>query len=69
MAELGGCVDPFEIDLFERFAACVREHGFAEGHDSLLDARDGAFEEDEVVFDFAVADEAAQTIGMLVILL
>ena len=59
MTELGGCIDPFEVDLLERFAACVREHGFAEGHDSFLDAWDGAFEEDEVVLDFAVADEAA----------
>ena len=62
MTKLGGRIDPFEIDLLKRFAACVREHGFAEGHDSLLDAGDGAFEEDEVVFDFSVADEAAHAV-------
>ena len=59
VTELRRCIYPFEIDLLKRFAACVREHGFAESHDSLLYAGDGAFEEDEVVLDFAVADEAA----------
>ena len=62
MTELGRGIDPFQIDLFQRFPACVHEHGFAEGHNSLLDAGDGTFEEDEVVLDFSVADEAAHTI-------
>ena len=59
VAELGGSVDPFQLDFFQRLARGVRVHGFAEGHDAFLDARDGALEEDEVVFDFAVVDEAA----------
>ena len=61
MTEFRSSVDPFEIDLFQRFPARMREHGFAEGHDSLLDARDRAFEENEVVLDFSVPDEAAHT--------
>ena len=63
MAEFRGRIDPFEIDLLERFPACVDEHRFAEGHDSLFDAWDGAFEEDEVVLYFAIADEAAHSVS------
>lgn len=59
VAELGGSIDPFEVDFLERFPTRVDEHGFAEGHDSLLDAWYGAFEEYEVVLDFSVANEAA----------
>ena len=36
-------------------------HGLAESHDSLLDTRAGALEEDEVVLDLAVADETAES--------
>ena len=64
MTEFRRGVDPFEVDFFQRFPTRMREHGFAEGHDSLLDARDRAFEENEVVLDFSVADEAAHAIAM-----
>ena len=61
MAELGRSVDPFELDLLQRLARSVREHGFPEGHDSLLDTWDGALEQDEVVLDLAVVDEATHS--------
>lgn len=59
MPEFTAGVDPFELDFLEGLAGGVRVHGFAEGHDALLDARNGALEEDEVVCDGAVADETA----------
>ena len=59
VTEFRRSVDPLELDFLQRFATRVREHGFAEGDDAFLDAWDGAFEEEEVVLDFAVADESA----------
>ena len=64
MTKFRGSIDPFELDLFQRFPTRMREHGLAQGHDSLLNAWDRAFEENEVVFDFSVADEAAQTMAI-----
>jgi len=61
VTELGGGIDPLEVDLLEGLAGCVDVHGFAEGDDSLLDTRDGALEEEEVVVDRSVADEATHT--------
>ena len=66
MTELGRGVDPLEVDLLERPTARVREHGLAEGHDPLLDARNGALEQNVVVLDLTVADEATETIELLV---
>ena len=37
----------------------MREHGLSQRHDPLLDAGDGALEDDEVVLDFAVTNETA----------
>lgn len=61
MTELGRGVDPLELDLLEGAAGGVDEHGLAEGHDTLLDTRDGTLEENEVVLDLTVADEATHT--------
>lgn len=61
VTELGRGVDPLEVDLLERTAAGLGEHGLAEGHDSLLDTWDGTLEEEVVVVDGAVADEATET--------
>jgi hypothetical protein len=61
VTELGRGVDPLELDLLERTAGGVDEHGLAEGHDTLLDTRDGTLEENEVVLDLTVADEATHT--------
>lgn len=61
VTKLGRGIDPFEVDLLEGTARGVREHGLAEGHDTLLDTGDGALEHDKVVVDGAVADEASHT--------
>ena len=58
VSELGRGVDPLELDLLERPSAGVDEHGLAQSHDTLLDTRAVAFEENEVVLDLTVADEA-----------
>ena len=44
VSELGRGIDPFEVDLLERSSAGVDEHGFADGHDTLLDTWDAALE-------------------------
>lgn len=61
MTELGRSVDPFELDLLGGTAAGLRVKGLAEGHDTLLDTGDGALEDQEVVLDLTVADEATKT--------
>jgi hypothetical protein len=61
VTELGGGVDPLEANLLEGLARGVSEHGFAEGHDTLLGTRDGALDHDEVVVDLTVADETTKT--------
>jgi hypothetical protein len=61
VTELAGGVDPFELDLLKCTAGGVDEHGFAESHDTLLDTRDGALEEHEVVLDLTVANKATKT--------
>jgi hypothetical protein len=61
VTELGGGIDPFELDLLECAAGGVDEHGFAEGHDTLLHTRDGTLEEHEVVLDLTVANKATKT--------
>lgn len=61
VTELGRGVDPLELDLLEGAAGGVDEHGLAEGHDTLLDTRDGTLEQDEVVLDLTVADKATHT--------
>lgn len=62
MTELAGGVDPLELDLLERTAGGVGEHGLAERHNPLLDTRDGTLEQNEVVLDLAVANEATHTV-------
>jgi hypothetical protein len=61
VSELGRGVDPFEVDLLERSSAGVDEHGFADGHDTLLNTWDAAFEQQEVILDLTIAYEAAHS--------
>ena len=65
VTELGRGVDPLEVDLLEGTAGGVDEHGLAESHDALLDTRDTTLEEDEVVVDLAVTDEATHTVDIV----
>lgn len=67
VTELGRSVDPLELDLLKCLAGCVREHGFSESDDSLLDTWDRALEENKVVLDLTVADEATHSIKRLAI--
>lgn len=60
MTEFGRGVDPFEVDLLEGLARGVGVERLAEGDDSLLDAGDGALEQDKVVLDLAVVDESSE---------
>ena len=60
MAELGRGIDPFEVDLLGGSPAGLGVESLAQGHDTLLDTGDGTFEEDEVVLDLTVVDEATQ---------
>lgn len=62
VSELGRCVDPLEADLLEGPSGGLGEHGLSEGHDTLLDTRDGTLEHDEVVSDLTIADETTQTV-------
>jgi hypothetical protein len=61
VTELGRGVDPLELDLLQRPPAGVGEHGLAQGHDALLDTRAVTLEENEVVLDLTVADEATHS--------
>jgi hypothetical protein len=60
VSELGRGVDPLEADLLEGPSGGLGEHGLSEGHDTLLDTRDGTLEHDEVVVDLTVADETTK---------
>ena len=61
VTELRRGVDPLEVDLLKGLARGVGEHGFAEGHDTLLGTGDRALDHDEVVVDVTVADETTKT--------
>jgi hypothetical protein len=58
VTELRRGIDPLELNLLQRPPAGVDEHGLAQGHNALLDTRAVTLEEDEVVLDLTVADEA-----------
>jgi hypothetical protein len=60
VSELGRGVDPLEADLLEGPSGGLGEHGLSEGHDTLLNTRDGTLEHNEVVVDLTVADETTE---------
>ena len=62
VSELGRGVDPLEADLLEGPSGGLGEHGLSEGHDTLLNTRDGTLEHNEVVVDLTVADETTETV-------
>lgn len=65
VTELGGCIDPFEIDLLQCLSRCVDEHGLSESHDTLLNSRYGTLENKEVVLDLTISDKATHTVKEL----
>lgn len=62
VSELGRGIDPFKVDLLERSSAGVDEHGFADGHDTLLNTWNATLEQQEVVLDLTIAYETAHSI-------
>lgn len=62
MAELGRGVDPLELNLLGGPPAGLGVQGLAQGHDALLDTRDGTLDEEEVVLHLTVADEATHAV-------
>ena len=63
VTELGGGIDPLELDLLESPPGGVCEHGLAESHDPLLDTGAGTLDHDEVVLDLTVTDETTHAIS------
>ena len=63
VTELGGGIDPLELDLLESPPGGVGEHGLEESHDPLLDTGAGTLDHDEVVLDLTVTDEATHAIS------
>jgi len=57
VTELGGSVDPFQVDLLEGGTLGVRDQGLAEGENSLLGSDAASLEHDKVVLDFTVVRE------------
>jgi len=57
MTELGGSVDPFQVDLLESSAFGVRDERLAKGENSLLGSDAAALEHNKVVLDFTVVRE------------
>ena len=67
MTELGGGIDPLEVDLLESTAAGLGVQGLAQSHDALLDTGNGTLDEDPVVLDLTVVDEATKAVKLLVL--
>ena len=64
-AELGGGVDPLEVDLFGGDPPVVDVDGLPEGDSPLGSTADGALDHEEVVVDVTVAGEAAHWVDGL----
>ena len=63
MTELGGGIDPLEVDLLGGATVGLGVEGLAQGHNTLLDTRDGALDHDVVVLDLTVVDETTHTVS------
>jgi len=66
VTELRRSVDPFELGLLGGSPVDLGVEGLAQGHDTLLNTRDGTLEEEEVVLDLTVADETTHAVSLLV---
>ena len=61
MTELGGGIDPLEVDLLGSATVGLGVQSLAQGHDALLDTGNTALKQEEVVLDLTVVDETTQT--------
>ena len=57
MTELGGGIDPLELDLLGGPAGSLGVQSLAQSHNTLLDTGNGALDHNEVVLDLTVVDE------------
>jgi hypothetical protein len=57
VTELGGGVDPLELNLLKRLARGMREQRFPQGHHTLLDTGNRALDDDEVILDLTIPGE------------
>lgn len=62
MAELGGGIDPLELNLLGGSPAGLGVQGLAQSHNTLLDTRNGALDHDIVVLDLTIADETTHAV-------
>jgi len=65
VTELGGGINPLELNLLKRPAGGMDEHGLAESHDTLLDTRTRTLDQDEVVVDDTIADPSTHWSDLL----
>lgn len=65
MTELGGGIDPLELDLLGGPAGSLGVQSLAQSHNTLLDTGNGALDHDEVVLDLTVVDETTHARQML----
>ena len=66
MTELGRGVDPLEVDLLGGPAVGLGVQGLAQSHDTLLNTGDTALEQEPVVLDLTVVNEATHAAKLLV---
>jgi hypothetical protein len=57
VTELGGGIDPLELDLLGGPAGSLGVQSLAQSHNTLLDTGNGALDHNEVVLDLTVVDE------------
>ena len=65
VTELGGGIDPLELDLLGGSAGGLGVQSLAQSHNTLLDTGNGALDHDEVVLDLTVVDETTHAGQML----
>ena len=69
MTELGRGVDPLEVDLLGGPAVGLGVQGLAQSHDTLLNTGDTALEQEPVVLDLTVVNEATHAAKLLVVII
>lgn len=69
MAELGGGIDPLELDLLGGSPAGLGVQGLAQSHNTLLDTRNGALDHDIVVLNLTIADETTHAVRYFISIL
>jgi len=58
MAKLGGCVNPFQVNLLLGGTALLRKERLSQGDETLFGAHDGTLHHEPVLIDVSITDEA-----------